>query len=300
MSIPSASSLSVSPRARTGAWFDSMYNNRALVPDFADHFARWQSASQAARLQLLCTLDVAYGEGLNETLDIFPAAQANAPVVVFVHGGYWRSLDKSDHSFVAPALHAMGACVVIVNYALCPVTEGRKVTVPDIALQMTHALAWVHQNIAAHGGDPGRITVAGHSAGGHLAAMLLACDWKAVHPKLPVHLVRKALSISGLFDMASIRKTPFLQASLHLTPKHVQQTSPALWASPRQRVLYSVVGGGESAEFLRQNRLIHQTWGPKTVPVCEALGTHNHFTVLGELTVEGSRLNALMRQLIAA
>ena len=287
------------PRPQSSAWYDSMYNNRALVPDFADHFARWQSASQAVRKQVVCTLDVAYGDGVNECLDIFPGHQPNAPVVVFIHGGYWRSLDKSDHSFVAPTLQAMGACVVIVNYALCPSTQGQVVTVPDIALQMTRALAWTYQHIAAHGGDPRRITLAGHSAGGHLAAMLLATDWKQVNAKLPVHLVRKALSISGLYDLNSVRKAPFVQASLHLTPKQVRQTSPALWTSPRQRTLYTLVGADESAEFVRQNRLIHQTWGSRTVPVCEALEGCNHFSVLTELTRSGSRLNDLMRQLIA-
>lgn len=286
------------PRAHTSAWYDGMYNNRALVPDFADHFARWQSASQAVRAQVACTLDLAYGPGVNETLDIFPAAQPNAPVVFFIHGGYWRSLDKSDHSFVAPALQAMGACVVVVNYALCPSTQGQTVTVPDIALQMTRALAWTHHHIAAHGGDPARITLAGHSAGGHLAAMLLATDWKKVDAKLPAHGVRKALSISGLYDLEPIRKAPFIQASLHLTPQQVQRASPALWVSPRQRTLYTVAGGQESAEFLRQNQLIQQRWGGRAVPVCEALAGCNHFTVLDELTRRGSRLNDLMRQLL--
>ena len=294
-----ASAPALSPRPNSGAWYDSMYNNRALVPDFADHFARWQSTSLAARHLWPCKLEVPYGDGVNETLDIFPALQPNAPVVVFIHGGYWRSLDKSEHAFVAPALLAMGACVVLVNYALCPTTHGQAVTVPDIALQMTRALAWTYQHIAAHGGDPARITVVGHSAGGHLAAMLLGTDWKKVNPQLPAHLVRKALSISGLFDLEPIRKTPFLQASLHLTPKQVRQVSPALWASPRQRILYSVVGGDESAEFLRQNRLIHQCWGPRAVPVCEALEGLNHFSVLGELARTGSRLNVLMRELLA-
>ena len=297
MTSPSATAPNL--RVHSTAWYDSMYNNRALVPDFADHFARWQSASQAVRSQVACTLDVAYGDGVNETLDIFPAALPNAPVVVFIHGGYWRSLDKSDHSFVAPALQAMGACVVIVNYALCPSTQGQTVTVPDIALQMTRALAWTYQHIAAHGGDPTRITLAGHSAGGHLAAMLLATDWKKVNPKLPAHLSRKAISISGLYDLEPIRKAPFIQASLHLTPKQVRQASPAQWASPRQRTLYTLAGAQESAEFLRQNQLIQQRWGARTVPVCEALPDCNHFSILTELTRSGNRLNHLMRQLIA-
>ena len=99
---------------KDGAWHDRMYNNRALVPDFADHFAHWSSASAQARKDLPAQIDVHYGNGPNETLDIFPATRPGAPVVVFIHGGYWRSLDKADHSFVAPALRDMGACVVVV------------------------------------------------------------------------------------------------------------------------------------------------------------------------------------------
>jgi arylformamidase len=280
------------------AWHDRMYNNRALVPDFADHFAHWQNASAQARETLKPQLDLRYGDGQNETLDIFPAERPDAPVVIFIHGGYWRSLDKSDHSFVGAALQDMGACVVVVNYALCPGTESQPVTVPDIALQMAQASAWVWRHIAAHGGDRNNITVIGHSAGGHLAAMLLACDWPQVGADLPPDVVRKALSISGLFDLAPVRKTPFVQGDLRLTPAHVRLASPAKWPRPRKGVLYSVVGGDESPEFLRHNRLIHQAWGPKTVPVCEALPGLNHFSVLTDLTRSGTRLNALAATLI--
>jgi arylformamidase len=275
-----------------------MYNNRALVPDFADHLARWQQGSHQACQQRNCVRDVAYGSGLNETLDIFPSARPGAPVAVFIHGGYWRSLDKADHAFVAPPLLDMGACVVVVNYALCPGTDAQPVTVPDIALQMGRALAWVWRHIGAHGGDPHNITAIGHSAGGHLAAMLLGCDWSAFGADLPPDLLRKALSISGLFDLAPVRRTPFLQGDLRLTPEQVGLASPALWPTPRGRVLYAVVGGDESAEFLRQNRLIHQVWGARTVPVCETLAGLNHFSVVSALTEPGHRLNALARQML--
>ena len=283
---------------KDAAWHDRMYNNRALVPDFADHFAHWTNASAQARDALKPQVDVRYGDGLNETLDIFPAARADAPVVIFIHGGYWRSLDKSDHSFVAPALRDMGACVVVVNYALCPGTTEQPVTVPDIALQMAKASAWVWRHIAAHGGDRSNITVIGHSAGGHLAAMLLACDWKKLGRDLPAGLLRKAMSISGLFDLDPVRKTLFVQGDLKLTPAHVRMASPAKWQRPGKGVLFTVVGGNESPEFLRHNRLIHQAWGPKTVPVCEELPGLNHFSVVTDLTRPGTRLNALALALI--
>lgn len=285
---------------RDAAWHDRMYNNRALVPDFAEHFASWGADSQRVRAELPCALDLRYGEGPNETLDVFPAVQPNAPVVVFIHGGYWRSLDKADHSFVVPALRALGACVVVVNYALCPGTAKQPVTVPDIALQTARSLAWVARHIGSHGGDARRISLIGHSAGGHLVAMLLACDWQRLGADLPRDLVKRGLSVSGLYELEPVRRTPFVQADLRLTPTQVRMTSPARWAAPKGRVLYTVVGGDESPEFLRHNGLIRQAWGAKAVPVCEALPGLNHFSVLGDLARPGSRLHALAAQQIAA
>jgi arylformamidase len=285
---------------RDAAWHERMYNNRALVPDFADHFARWRADASRVREQLPCALDLRYGDGPNETLDVFAAAQAGAPVVVFIHGGYWRSLDKADHSFLVPALHAQGACVVMLNYALCPGTAAQPISVPDIALQTARALAWVARHIGAHGGDARRISVIGHSAGGHLAAMLLGCDWRQLGADLPPDLVRRALSISGLYELDPVRRAPFVQADLRLTPAQVLIASPARWPAPRGRLLATVVGGDESAEFLRHNRLIRQAWGAKVVPVCETLAGLNHFTVLDDLARPGTRLHALAAQQIAA
>ncbi|MFM1906865.1 MAG: hypothetical protein RLZZ591_542 [Pseudomonadota bacterium] len=281
-------------------WLDRMYNNRALVPDFALHFAKWVEESVQARESLSGEQDVVYGPDASDVMDIFVPdhpTSGGAPVVVFIHGGYWRSLDKSDHSFVARRLVSEGACVVVPNYALCPA-----VTLPDIALQMVRALAWVWRHIADYGGDPERITVVGHSAGGHLAAMLLACNWKSYARDLPHRLVRNALSISGLFELESIRRTPFLQASLHLTPAQVRKCSPAWMPKPgvqRGRGhLYGVVGGDESAEFLRQNALIRSAWGAQVVPVCEALPGLNHFSILSALTQPGHRLHGLVNELV--
>jgi arylformamidase len=284
-----------------GAALDRQYNNRALVPDFADHLARWAADSAQARTQP-CLLDVAYGSGPKETLDVFPAAGAGAdgaaPVIVFLHGGYWRGMDKADHSFVAPPFTQAGACVVVPNYALCPA-----VTVPQIVLQMVRALAWTWRHVADHGGDPKRITVAGHSAGGHLAAMLLACRWQRWAPDLPLRLVRNALSISGLYELDSIRKTPLLQPDLRLTPAQARKASPAWLPSPELAAgrgqLVSVAGGDESPAFLRHNQLIRQAWGRRVVPVCEVMPGLNHFSILGALAQPGTRVHSLAAGLLA-
>lgn len=289
------------PNRPDPAWLDSQYNNRAQVPEHASHFERWTRDSAAVRQSSHALLDVTYGQDVGETLDIFPAEHpagaAPAPVLVFIHGGYWRSLDKADHAFLAPAFVKQGACVVVPNYALCPA-----VTIPDIALQMVKALAWVHQHIAAFGGDPQRITVAGHSAGGHLAAMLLAGPGSAHQPDGSSVWVKNALSISGLYDLEPLRHTPFLADSLRLTPAQVEQASPALMPAPAVQpgrgVLYTVAGGDESSEFLRQNQLIQQAWGLQAVPVCEALPGLNHFSVLEALVQPGHRLHQLALELL--
>jgi arylformamidase len=219
-------------------------------------------------------------------------------VLVFLHGGYWRGLDKADHSFVAPTFTQTGACVVVPNYALCPT-----VTVPQIVMQMVRALAWTWRHVSEYGGDPSRITVAGHSAGGHLAAMLLACQWQRWAADLPPRLVRNALSISGLFELESIRRTPHLQADLRLTPAQARKASPAWLASPGVAAgrgqLYSVAGGDESQAFLLHNKLIRQAWGRRVVPVCEVVPGLNHFSMLGALAQPGTRVNSLTAALLA-
>lgn len=277
------------------AWLDLMYNNRARVSNFAECVDRWQRESAQARVQLRCVLDQRYGVSGRERLDIFPADRPGAPVAVFIHGGYWRSMDKSDHSFLAPALHAMGATVVLPGYDLCPA-----LTIPQITMQMVRALAWVWRHIERFNGDPNRITVMGHSAGGHLTAMLLSCRWSDFDPSLPASLVRRGLSISGLHDLEPVSRAPFLREDLKLTAEDVRRASPALLPAPRQACLYAVAGAEESSEFVRQTQLIQSAWGPSVVPVCEVIPGLNHFTVVDALGHSGSRLNQLARELIEA
>lgn len=284
-------------RIRDGAWLDAQYNNRARIADSAQVLERWAVRSAQARGHAGVHLDQPYGGACGETLDVFmprSGAKVPAPVLFFIHGGWWRSLDKSDHSFLAPPFADRGALVVVPNYALCPA-----VRIETIALQMVRAMAWTYRNAARFGGDPARIVVAGHSAGGHLAAMLLCCDWRAVDGgrELPARLVASALAISGLFDLEPLRRTPYLQADLQLTQAAVRRLSPVRFAPPKGS-LCAVVGGEESEEFLRQNALIRQAWGGRAVPVCESVPGTNHLTVLETLADPHARLHSLALDLL--
>jgi arylformamidase len=276
-----------------GPWLDRMYNNRERVPGHQAYFDRWRSASGQARRDNECVLDIAYGDTPGQTLDVFPAPRALAQTLVFIHGGWWRSLDKSDHSFLGPVFQEAGACVVIPNYDLCPA-----VTIPEITLQMVRALAWTWMHAPDYGGDPRRITVVGHSAGGHLATMMLACDWRAWNPELPGDVVTKALSISGLHDLEPIRHTPFLKESLRLTREDALRASPARLPAPSGATLYAVAGGDESPEFLRQNQLIREKWGPGCVEVAEALPGLDHFSIVDALALPGHPLQHLALELL--
>jgi arylformamidase len=275
------------------AWLQAEYDNRARVPDHALALGRWAQASALVRERSLAHLDVAYGDGPLSKLDVFTTATPKAPVLVFIHGGYWRALDKSDFSFVAPSFTADGALVVVPNYALCPV-----VSMADIVMQLVQALRWVWHNAASYGGDPTRIALVGHSAGAHLAAMLLSCRWKDAAPELPTQMLTGALAVSGLYDLEPLRHTPFLQADLRLTPASVARLSPAFFPRPKSGKLYAAVGSDESDEFLRQNLLIRDVWGPTAVPVCETVPNTNHFTVVNGLADPQGRLHDLALRLL--
>ena len=269
------------------AWFDQQYNNRGRIPEHPAILRQWTDSSALARQQLGGRLDLPYGTGEGETLDLFPTDQPNAPVLVYIHGGYWRALDKRDHSFVAPPFVEAGAVVVLPNHALCPA-----VSVDHIVLQMVRALVWVYRNVARFGGDPGRIVVAGHSAGGHLATMLLCCRWAEVEADLPARLVRSALSVSGVFDLEPLRHAPFLAGDLRLTRASARRLSPAYFPAPAGP-LCAVVGGDESEEFLRQHRLMANAWGRTAMPVCETVPGFHHMDVLGQLAEPKARTHQL-------
>ncbi|MDP1609446.1 MAG: alpha/beta hydrolase [Sulfuritalea sp.] len=239
----------------TAEQLDREYNARAAIPDHPWIFARWREESSAARDALRYEADYYFGPSPAETLDLYPTATRNAPLLVFIHGGYWRSLDKQDFSFLAPALVNAGVAVAMPNYGLAPATS-----IEEMVRQTLRALAWLYRTGPQFGVDEQRIVVAGHSAGAQLAAMMLAADWPRWAPDLPADLLCGALCISGIYDLQPLVRTPFLQADLRLDDPTAQFVSPIRYRPRLASPLITAVGDDESAEFKRQNRLIREAW----------------------------------------
>lgn len=227
------------------AALDIQYNARATAPDFAAIMHQYAEQSRHARATLPCVLDVRYGGHADETLDIFPSTRGDAPVFVFIHGGYWRLLSKDDSSVMAPAFTEAGAVVVAVNYSLAPA-----VTLDHIVDQVRRAVAWVHRHIALHGGDPARIHVGGSSAGGQLAGMLVNDGWQERYG-VPADVIRGAAPLSGLFDLTPLVHT-HINEWMRLTPEAAARNSPMLHLPASPCPVVASYGATETDEFKRQ------------------------------------------------
>lgn len=268
------------------------YNNRALVPDHPQVLERWAQASARARATMICYLDRRYGDLPGETMDLFPARKGDGTCMMFIHGGYWRSLDKSDFSFLAPAWVDAGVSLAVVNYDLCP-----SVTVEQIVCQLLRASSWLYLNAEQYGMDEDRLYVSGHSCGGHLSAMMMAALWPVYNPRLPRDLFKGALAISGIYDLRPLIEVEWLNSDLRLDEASALRASPAFLPPATRAPVMTCVGGGESAAFRRQNALLAERW--KGVFAGDiAMPGANHFSVVDGLADQSSPLFAGARRLM--
>lgn len=233
---------------------DAQYNNRARFPNYVEHFSAWQEWSRAARAETPGALNLAFGPSPAERLDIFPATTSGGPLYVFVHGGYWYSLDKSDYSYVVKGMRPHGITTAINNFGLAPAHD-----MDEIVRQNRAALAWLWRSAAAHGYDRDRIYVAGHSAGGHLAALMMATEWPHLAADLPPDLVKGGCAIGGIFDLEPIRLS-FLNEKLRLTEQQVERHSPLRCCYPTPAPVLLIIAEDESDEFRRQSREMADFW----------------------------------------
>lgn len=272
---------------------NAAYDNRAAVPEHPQLFTQW--AKDAAIFREVATkdgraeVDISYGPSKRQYIDLFTSKEPNAPLAMFIHGGYWRALDPKFHSHVAKGLYERGVIVAVAGYDLCP-----QVSIADIIQQARAAALFLWRRFGR------RIMVYGHSAGGHLAAALIATDWTRLDPKAPADLVPAAYSISGLFDLTPLIHTA-MNADFKLDEAGARASSPLFWPVPNDRILDSVVGGAELPEFLRQARSIVDVWPKDKVEMrYEAFPGQNHFTVIAPLADSASamveRLYQLARQ----
>lgn len=232
--------------------FDAQYNLRARRPDYEETvLPDWVTRSETARAELKCQTDIRYGDGANQKLDVFNANPADAPVLVYFHGGYWQRGDKSIYSFLAAPFTEAGVNVVVIGYDLCPT-----VSITRISEEAREALVYLWQHADDLGLNRNRFTVMGHSAGGHITQMIMATDWTTIDKSLPSDLVKAGIPISPLSYLEPVRLTDALNAGIRMDEQEAEAQSPMTNHPPANNApQLLVVGGAETEEFHRQSQM---------------------------------------------
>lgn len=272
---------------------ERQYNPSNDVPDYPRYLQAYLAGSASVAATLPCNLGVPYGPGQFETLDIFPAARPHAPVFAFIHGGYWQELYTDSWRFLAPAFVEAGITYVAINYALAP-----SVTLDEIVRQNRAAVAWLCTHAAEQGADPARIHVGGHSAGGHLTAMLLATEWQTFPVDVPPQPIAGGCAVSGVYDLEPLLRTSVNEA-LGLDVDAARRNSPLYHIPQTAPHLILALGGLESTEFHRQQERFARAWADAGLAsrVVEMPGYH-HFDVVIQLGVPESPLfRAVLNQI---
>lgn len=253
--------------------YEAEYNNRRRVPEHETIAARWAAASAKWREEADLLADQSYGPGERQRFDLFRArGAADAPLVVYIHGGYWQRGDRKAQSFVAKEFNARGIDVALPSYSLAPT-----VTVAAIVTELRQCLRTLYARTKK------RPVVVGHSAGGHLAATMLATNWAAAGD-VPHDLVRAAYALSGAFDPAPLIQTS-LNEALKLDAASARAANVVAGRTPpSSAVMVAAVGGDESTEFIRQSLALAAAWSAAGVKAeCVIVPNANHFTILDEL-----------------
>ncbi|OCB78301.1 hypothetical protein B0A79_12180 [Flavobacterium piscis] len=265
---------------------DAEYDVEKAVSNFPDYIKKYVTDSQQARRVLKDRFVIAYGPTLMERLTVYPAKDTGAPVLIFIHGGYWKIGLGDDYDFVAMGIAKANFTVVIVNYDLAP-----KVTIPEMVRQIRSSIAWTSQNILQFNGDPKQIFVAGHSAGGHLAAMSAITNWSDYG--LRENTIKGILVVSGLFDLEPVSHT-FVQPAIRITADQILSSSPIRLIVPSKIPLIVAWGDQETEAFKRQSSNYLQAWLNKGNNGTALVLPKNHFSILKEFASEGLLTKAII------
>lgn len=270
----------------TQAEVNFQYSPRAQAPDHDTYFELWRISGPA--YQKKRAAEVWFGETPGQSFDLFlPEAAANPPLHLFVHGGYWQALDKRNHAHMADAMLKAGIAVAMVNYDLMP-----EVDLAEILRQCRAAVARAWDVAGDYGYDRNRMTVSGHSAGGHLSGALACTDWQGFRADLPADILKGAVPISGLFDLEPLSKTG-MQRVFRFTAEDIATLSPIAMKPVAKIPVILSVGGLESPEFHRQSALFADHMRAHGCNVSEAvMEGHHHFSIVEALTDPASPLTA--------
>ena len=264
---------------------DLQYNNRANALDHEYHLQQWELVNRQTEKKYKLHKNIAYGDQARETLDIFPSDQPNAKTLVFIHGGYWYKNGPFDVYLVAEAFRSYGITTVLISYPLMPDHP-----MDQLVVSCRKAIGWVYQNIANYQGNPDEVYVAGHSAGGHLAAVMMATHWTKFDLKLPANIIKGVCAISGLYNLLPVQLC-YVNEILKMDQATAIRNSPVHLSPETQCPLILAVGGQETAEYKAQTDELFTAWKDKgaDVQVMEIEGT-NHFSVLTSLLSVSSQL----------
>ena len=261
------------------------YNVRLLVDDFDGLISRWSDRSEKFRQNVDSSLNCQYGDGEKDKLDFFRCGEANAPLFIFVHGGYWQRGDKSVYSFVAESFINSGIDVALIGYQLCP---GASMT--NIVEKIQEAIIWIWRNAENYSISKNRINVSGHSAGGHITGMILATDWHQISNDLPKDIVKTGIPISGLYQLEPIRETTIADA-LGLDNEESLALSPHFFEPKTNAPILVTLGGGETPEFHWQTDNFVKKWKQHKAPInYHAEPDVDHFGVVESLASIDSQI----------
>ena len=263
---------------------DAQYNNRALVPNHVQLYKNWAPLSAKVFDDYKFHKDVVYGPSPRELIDIIlPEGKGPHPVMIYIHGGYWMSREKSDQTFIAPAFADAGIAFALIEYDLMP-----KVTMSDIVTQCQSAAIFIHRHADIYNLDSSKIFISGHSAGGHLTAILASTDWSRFD--CPQDMLKGGCALSGIYDLSPVRHT-YIQEVIGLTDRDVAEYSPLNFKNKASIPLVVAAGGSESEAFRHQSRGLVNAWNKdsSTCTYIEPTGL-NHFTILSEYSNADSDL----------